>query len=136
MGVTARFAIVMTTVAVGVSGCGAGRDDAHAGLRASGSDASALKVIERPVPRLRVPRYRTRGSWPQVAAAGSDDHLRRVNAALFKVLRDEQRRYARFARKEARGSRTPRSYTGTFAMSPRRDLISASTVVVSAMVAE
>ena len=69
---------------------------------------------------------------------GRGRRLAKVNAELVKVLRHEQRSYARVARAHARRYPPPRMYrdTGIFDMSPRRDLISASTVVVSAMIAE
>jgi hypothetical protein len=131
----ARLAAAVTAVAVGLSGCSGG--DEHAARSAPPrSSASALRVVERPIPRLRVAGYHTHGRWPHVASR--DRRLKKVNAALFNVLRIEQRRYARFARRHARLYPPPRMYrdTGVFEMSPRRDLISASSVVVSAMVAE
>lgn len=126
----------MTAIAVGVSACGAGSDHSRPAAPAAQSNASALKVVEVRIPRLKVPRYVTRGRWLQLAS--NRGRLRKVNAALFKVLRDEQRRYARVARADSRHfpAAVRRRYTGLFQMSPRRDLISASTVVVSVMVAE
>ena len=93
--------------------------------------ASPLLVVPRPTPPLRVPHYRTRGTYPQVSGRGLD--LRRVNAAL---RHSEQKRYARVAlAEEARSSDPIRlRYKGRFQTSTVARLISANTVGVSALI--
>jgi len=96
--------------------------------------ASPLLVVPRPTPPLRVPHYRTRGTYPQVSGRGLD--LRRVNAALRHSLLSEQKRYARVAlAEEARSSDPIRlRYKGRFQTSTVARLISANTVGVSALI--
>jgi hypothetical protein len=93
----------------------------------------ALHLLERRTPALRVPRYRTTGTYPQVSGAAMD--LTRVNHALHRALLAEERRYARDARREEREVPTLPSYKGVFHTAPRTDLTSASTRVVSTMIA-
>jgi hypothetical protein len=93
----------------------------------------ALSVYEVPTPRLRVPYYRTVGKYPQVAGRGLD--LTSVNRALLRVVLEEQKRYAVFARTEVASTPQPilSRYKGVFSTSVR--FISASTTVVSALIA-
>src|SRR6266852_4532460 len=67
--------------------------------------ASPLTVLARPTPALRVPHYRTSGTYPQVSGNGVD--LRRVNAALRNTVLAEQQRYARVALKQEARSPDP-----------------------------
>jgi hypothetical protein len=128
------LAVPAVVIAVVASGCGA-HSRASSGfsgqptVRAARSDsASPLTVIKAPTPRFRVPRYDTRGTYPQVR--GSDLDLRKVNAALREAVLADQRQYAPYARKAAR---VANPYRGVYRTSVDRRLISASTVVVSAL---
>jgi len=96
--------------------------------------ASPLTVFARPTPPLRVPHYRTIGTYPQVSGSGLD--LRHVNAALRNSVLAEQQKFARVALKqEALAPDSIRlGYTGLFATSTVSRLLSASTVVVSALI--
>jgi len=96
--------------------------------------ASALRVVPRPTPPLRVPHYRTRGTYPQVSRRGLD--LRRVNAALRNTVLVEQKRYARVALEQEARSPDPirLGYKGLFQTSTVPRLISANTVGVSALI--
>jgi len=118
-------------LSIGLSACGGtstGRSD--------GSDSlpTALTIYRVVTPPLPAPHYRTTGTYPQVS--GGKVSLKAVNATLRQAVLDEERRYARFARKEV--SSTPkrllRKYPGIFMTSPRSRLISASSVVVSALI--
>jgi hypothetical protein len=94
----------------------------------------ALTVTTRPTPQFQVPHYRTSGTYPQVGGGNVD--LRRVNTALTGVVLAEQRRYAPLARRQEKRAPDPihLGYTGTFATSVVRGLISASSGVVSALI--
>jgi hypothetical protein len=96
--------------------------------------ASPLRVVPRPTPPLRVPHYRTRGTYPQLSDHGID--LRRVNAALRNTVLAEQRRYARVALEQEARSPDPirLGYKGLFETSTVPRLISANTVGVSALI--
>ena len=96
--------------------------------------ASLLRVVPRPTPQLRVPHYRTRGTYPQVSRHGTD--LRRVNTALRGTVLAEQRRYARVALADEARSPDPirLGYKGTFRTSTVPRFISANTVGVSALI--
>jgi len=96
--------------------------------------ASPLRVVPRPTPPLRVPHYRTRGTYPQVSRRGLD--LRRVNAALRNTVLAEQKRYARVALEQEARSPDPirLGYKGLFQTSTVPRLISANTVGVSALI--
>jgi hypothetical protein len=87
-----------------------------------------ITVVEASTPTFRVPRYATSGTYPQ--ARGSDLDLRKVDAALHEAVLADQRAYAPDARKAAR---MPNPYRGVYRTSVDRRLLSASTVVVSAL---
>ena len=98
---------------------------------------SPLVVVEARTPPLRVPNYRTSGTYPQVS--GGHVGPKAVNAALRDALLNAQRRYAAFVRREYMSSmpelfRRAYRYSGTYTTSPKLSLISASTVVVSALI--
>jgi hypothetical protein len=90
---------------------------------------SPLTVIAAPTPRLAVPLYDTSGSIAQVTGSGID--LRRVNAVLREAVLRDQRAYAPRARASAKV--TGRICRGTYSVLTNRGLLSASTVVVSAL---
>jgi hypothetical protein len=96
--------------------------------------ASLLRIVPRPTPPLRVPHYRTRGTYPQVSRHATD--LRRVNAALRDTVLAEQRRYAPVAlAQEARSPDPIRlGYKGLFRTSTVPRFMSANTVGVSALI--
>jgi hypothetical protein len=89
----------------------------------------ALTVRTEPTPRLQVPRYDTSGSIPQVTASGMD--LRQVNTALRQAVLRDQRAYAPLARRNARGAGS--ACRGIYRLAVDRRLLSASSVVVSAL---
>jgi hypothetical protein len=101
-----------------------------------------LTVSYRPVPRLEVPHYHTRGVYPQVVLTGSN--LRAVNESIKRTVIDDQSQYARDARSMESSVRTPHGWYGTYQLfipGPNRsnesldkNLISASSVVVSALI--
>ena len=93
------------------------------------SAAVPVRVILAPTPRLRVPRYDTSGSIPQVSQGGTD--LRRVNAALRDVVLRDQRAYAPSARGSPKN--LPRGCRGVYRLDVDRSLLSASSTVVSAL---
>jgi hypothetical protein len=136
MGARCRTTILVAVVAAGVTACGGGGGPraAATGARPGGS-ASALSVVYVRTPPLRVRRYVTRGTWPRIASGQRG--ARAVNAVLSQLLLGDERSYARIARKEERQPYSLwRRYTGTYETRPQRSLISASTVVVSALVAQ
>src|ERR1700687_3127070 len=105
---------------------------AVAGLGSAASrspSASALRVVAAPTPRFPVPRYDTTGTFPKVRGGNID--LTRVNAALREGVIADQRAYAPGARKAALIA--GRNCRGIYWTSVDRTLLSASTVVVSAI---
>jgi hypothetical protein len=136
-----RLAAALAAAGVCVTGCGSGSHRASAGSQPARVDASALRLIGVRTPPLRVRHYRTRGTYPQVASP--DRRLKKVNAALLEVLLNDQRQYARFARRRVRqlehiSRRNPGvlRHPGVYLTTPRTALSSASTVVVSVLVAQ
>ena len=111
-------ACVLTLVAVG-AGCDGESKPA----------VSALTVVEARTPPLRVPHYRTSGTYPQVRGGKLD--LRAVNAALRAAVLADQRAYTPYARRE-RPRLVPRTH-GVYRTGVDRRYLSASTVVVSAL---
>jgi hypothetical protein len=97
-------------------------------MRHAVARTTPLTILEEPTPVVRVPRYDTSGTYPQ--ARGADLDLRKANAALRKAVLADQRAYAPDARKAAR---MPNRYRGVYRTSVDRRLLSASTVVVSAL---
>jgi hypothetical protein len=91
--------------------------------------ASALAVVVARTPPLRVPRYDTSGTYPQVRGGGID--LRAVNAGLREAVLADQRDYAPYARREKPRVQYPEH--GRYRTVVDRRLMSASTVVVSAL---
>jgi len=88
-----------------------------------------LAVSRAPTPRLRVPRYDTSGSIPQVTGSRTD--LRRVNAALREAVLRDQRAYTPSARSSAKNA--GRGCRGVYRLAVDRSLLSASSAVVSAL---
>jgi hypothetical protein len=109
------------------AGCGGGshRDAGRFAART----VSALTVVEARTPPVQVPQYDTSGSYPQVRGGGLD--LRAVNRALRAAVLADQRAYAPYARKEKR--RVVNRDRGVYRTAVERRYISASTVVVSAL---
>jgi hypothetical protein len=107
------------------------------GTAGARSSVSPLAVVKARTLPLRLPNYRTSGTYPQVSGGQVD--LKAVNAALRGAVLSAQRRYAAFVRREYMSSmpqlfRRGYRYSGTYTTSPRLRLISASTVVVSALI--
>jgi hypothetical protein len=117
-------AVAVCAAAVSADGGRNGVDRAESAAR-----ISALTVVEAPTPRFRVPRYDTSGTYPQVLRSGLD--LGKVNAALRSAVLADQRAFAPYARRGAIG--TAKVYRGVYRTSIDRRLLSASTVVVSAL---
>jgi len=88
-----------------------------------------LSVFEAPTPRFPVPRYDTSGTYPQVRRGDID--LRAVNAALRRVVLEDQQRYSPSARAAAKVA--GKDARGVYQTSVDRRLLSASTVVVSVL---
>jgi len=123
--------LAILPIAMGACSNGSSRDSSASDVL---SNVSALVVRQVATPPLRVPHHQTRGTYPQVS--NGKLNLKTVNAALRNAVLDEQREYARFARKAL--SRTPkvilRKYHGVFETTPQRWLISSSSVLVSALI--
>jgi hypothetical protein len=81
-----------------------------------------------PTPPLPVRRYHTSGTYPQVR---DKVDLEAVNAALREAVLADQRAYTPYARKEK--PRVVYRETGVYRTAVDRKLVSASTVVVSAL---
>src|SRR2546421_521883 len=125
----ASSTVVLLVVA---TACGSGSSAGSGGSGLARSSVSPLVVVEARTPPLRVPNYRTSGTYPQVS--GGHVRLKAVNAALRDALLNAQRRYAAFVRREYMSSmpelfRRGYRYSGTYRTSPKLSLISASTVV-------
>jgi hypothetical protein len=91
--------------------------------------AEALVVVAARTPRLPVRRYDTSGTFPQVRDGELD--LRAVNAALQASIRADQREFTPEARRSV--ARSVESVRGIYSTAIDRKLISASTIVVSAL---
>src|SRR5438105_7462917 len=89
-----------------------------------------LRVVEKRTPRFPVPRFATRGTYPGVQ--DERQSLRRVNGALLAAVLADERAFASYARREKK--RVVYKANGIYATDVRRDLTSASTVVVSTLV--
>ena len=90
---------------------------------------SALVVVQTPTPRFRVARFDTSGTYPQVRGPGRG--LNRVNAAVRGAVLADQRSFAPYARREK--PKIQYEAHGVYRTAVDRNLISASTVVVSAL---
>ncbi len=139
--------VLCFVVVVGGVGCGgstgvnATRKGSTTDLKTTAlprSDARALTVSFRAIPRLTVPYYKTSGVYPYVSRAGMD--LRAVNTTLRNAVLKDQHWFAIEARadeKQGTGGYLPGEY-GIYETYPRYPpephLISASTVEVSALI--
>lgn len=101
---------------------------------ASSSAVAALTVTEVALPQFPVPNYRTDGKFPRVNGTGVS--LTAVNIGLNTALERDQQQYAVLARQEEATDPVPMdpSDPGVYGMYPDPKLISASSVVVSALV--
>jgi len=124
----ARRAAVAICVLSTAAACATGLARSQA-LRPVDQAASPLTLISVPTPPFRVTRYDTSGSIPQVR--GGDVDLRRVNAALRGAVLADQRAFAPEARRGAIGA--AKWYRGVYRTSVDRGLLSASDLVVSAL---
>jgi hypothetical protein len=89
---------------------------------------TALRLTKAPTPRFRVAKYDTHGVYAQVDGTGD---LRRVNAALRRIITSDQRAYVKSARRAARDSGS--SVRGTYGTWVDAGTVSASTIVVSVL---
>lgn len=110
------------------------------------SDARALNVSYAPIPPLPVKHFVTRGVYPRVSSPDMD--LRAVNAALRRTVLEDERRFRR--EMDLQESQQPRKWRwhdraiyqtwnphrGSWGSPGGRILISASSVVVSALFPE
>jgi hypothetical protein len=85
-----------------------------------------------PLTPLGVPDYSTKGTFPQVA--GGEVSLTTTNFALRQIVLSNEEQFADSARKEAQIPSIPEVGLGLYQAAPKRRLISASSVVVSALV--
>ena len=122
-------AIVLVVLASGWRAPSAGSTGSPVGRSSLSARPAPLMVVAVPTPRFQVPRYDTRGTYPQVRDANLD--LSAVNAGLRAAVILDQREYAPAARRNSVG--TAREYHGLYKTSIDRRLLSASTVVVSAL---
>jgi hypothetical protein len=125
----ARLIVIAAAIVLSSVGCGS-KPAVH-----TVASIQSLRLAHRPVPRLPVPHYRTSGTYFRVEQQGIE--LGRVNQAVTRALSLEERQYAARARAEV-AAQPPiqlRLDTGTFDVRFDPRLASASTVVVSALVA-
>jgi hypothetical protein len=87
-------------------------------------------------PRFRAPNYRTSGTYPQVASDSIE--VGAVNVSLRRAIREDQRRYAAFVKQfekiDPSVFRKTSLDPGYYQTYPSRRLMSASSVVVSALI--
>lgn len=95
-------------------------------------DVFALSLAWAKTPPVRAAHVYTRGTFPEVAGLGAD--LRHVNAALRTAVLDDERAFASGVPKGEVLLNRPRGDYGAYETDPVRRLISASTVVVSALI--
>jgi hypothetical protein len=132
-----KVASCTAALVVAATACGSGSSARVPETREARSGVSPLPVAQARTPPLRLPNYRTSGTYPRVS--GGQVELGAVNAAIRRAVLGVQHRYAAFVRREYISSmpqlfRRGYRYSGTYRTSPRLSLISASTVVVSALV--
>jgi hypothetical protein len=134
--VVAVFLMVAATACSSSSTAAKGASTAAGGTPslASSSAVSALTVTEAPVPPLPVPDYKTEGTFPRVGGTGIS--LTAVNVGITNALERDQQKYALVARQEEAADPGPSdpSDPGVYGMYPDPKLISASSVVVSALI--
>ena len=117
------------TLVLAATGCGS---HSHA---AGAVRASSLGVVSAATPRFPVARFLTDGSFPRVRDGKLG--LGAVNLALRKAVVSDQRAFEPYARRYAKrvaGRRLPSGYAGYYDTELVRPLVSASTVVVSALI--
>src|SRR6266508_145304 len=116
-------------LALAATGC-----EAHSRV-ANAVHASPLSVVSATTPRFPVARFETGGTFPQVRDGKLA--LGAVNMALRAVVASDQRAFEPRARrygKRVAGHRLPSGYAGYYETGLDRTLVSASTVVVSALI--
>jgi hypothetical protein len=131
-----RLLLILVVLASG----GAGATSVSAlSARASAPPARSLAITEAPTPRLNVRGYETAGTFLQVTATRGAAHVgvKAVNAALRAVVLWDERAYApharRWRRTFARDDSVYATRPGLYATTVDRKLVSASSVVVSAV---
>lgn len=116
-------------LALAATGCGA-----HSHTRAA-VHASPLGVVSAATPRFPFAHFLTRGAFPQVRDGRLA--LGAVNLALRKAIVADQRAFEPYARRHSKrvaGRRPPSGYAGYYETELDRPIVSASTVVVSALI--
>jgi hypothetical protein len=102
-----------------------------------GSTVRPLRLVFAPTPPVRLPNYRTSGGYPQVSSTKTN--VKAVNAALRGAVVRDQRRYERYVRRRWVPKvpwvfRPGYRHFGEYTTLPKLRLISASSVVVSALI--
>jgi hypothetical protein len=126
-----RRPVVLAALMFGVAGCGATSSQPQLATTTGSGQPVALRVTEVPTPKLAVPKYETRGTYPQVTDGRTP--LAAVNAGITAAVRSEQRRYARIVRKQQKNF-PPLDDPGVFVTNFRSGVTSASSVVVSTLI--
>jgi hypothetical protein len=130
--VALKLAIPALVLVIAVSACDSSTSSSDSSAppkRSVGSSAATpLRLVMAPTPPLPVRRYHTSGTYPQVR---DKVDLEAVNAALREAVLADQRAYTPYARKEK--PRVVYRETGVYRTAVDRKLVSASTVVVSAL---
>ena len=121
-------------LALGATACGSSSPTAGPARSVSPSGVSALTVTQVAVPPLPVPDYKTEGTFPRVVGTGVS--LAAVNTGLSNALQRDQQRYAPLARQDevTNSDSLDPSDPGVYGMYPTPSLMSASSVVVSALI--
>src|SRR5438045_439270 len=102
--IVARLSLLTITILLGTVSLACGSGTKHLSPPSLVENAvSPLRVVREPLPKLRLPHFETRGSYPRIV--GGSGSLRKVNATLRSLVRDEQHRFAAFAKK--RDARIP-----------------------------
>jgi hypothetical protein len=99
-------------------------------LTAEATPTPALTVSLRKTPRFGVRRYNTTGVYMSVSEKRRN--IRNVNQAIKNAILDDQRKYESSAIREVARYHGP--YKGVYKTGVNRRLVSASTVVVSALI--
>jgi hypothetical protein len=130
-GATTRFAFAALAGALALGQTILGRS--HPSNARGGAPASVrntvypLSVTQARTPRLRIAAINTSGTYPQVTRPGMN--LKPVNNELRQAVVLDERRFAKGVPRV-----DPRTSPGVYETSPKRSLITASTVVVSALI--
>jgi hypothetical protein len=127
-----RLAVLLALVLVLLSGSPA---SGHKPTGASSNAASPLTLVAVPTPKFPVSGYDTHGAYPQVRGRLLD--LTAVNLALRSLVLADQRAYISRARRDRKfveaGHPPVGDWRGLYEIAYKHAFVSASTVVVSAL---